>query len=78
MKNQRIIIVSNGERTYIMADGKLYGDGIVKIQFTHDCTGKNRKDIDLLITSNQIPLSEITNDGEKQDFMKMLEDISKK
>lgn len=78
MKNQRIIIVSNGERTYIMVDGKLYGDGIVKIQFIHDCTDKKRNDIDLLITSNQIPLSEITNDGEKQDFMKMLENVSKK
>ena len=36
MKNQNIVIASNGKVTYVMVDGKVYGDHIVKVEFIHD------------------------------------------
>lgn len=73
MKNQRIIIASSGKSTFLMVDGKLYGEGIVKVQFIHDRTEK--RDADLFITLDQIPVSEITKEEEKQGFMKMLKEF---
>nr|DAW40684.1 MAG TPA: hypothetical protein [Caudoviricetes sp.] len=36
MENQKVIIISNGRTTDIMVNGRLYGDGVAKVEFVHD------------------------------------------
>ena len=36
MENQKIIIVSNGKITNAMVNGKVYGEGVIKVEFVHD------------------------------------------
>lgn len=47
MSNDRIIIASCGHNTQIMVNGKLYGDGVTKVEFSHDCTGEKKKGVQL-------------------------------
>lgn len=76
MENQKIIIASNGKTTHVMVNGKLYGDHIAGVKFSHKKKKRGRGDAELLITSDITPIPE-GNDEEKQGFMKMLEDFSR-
>lgn len=51
MKNQNIVIASNGKVTCAMVDGKVYGDHVVKVEFIHDHKDKPN-DARLLITTD--------------------------
>ena len=76
MSNDRIIIASNGKTTDIMINGRVYGDGVVKIEFVHDHKdGIN--DARLLITADRTPLTGTASDEERQGFMKKLEEYSR-
>lgn len=76
MENKKIIIVSNGKTTHVMVDGKLYGDRIIEVKFSHKKKKHGRDDAELLLTSDAVPIPE-GSDEEKQGFMKMLEEFSK-
>lgn len=72
MKNQNIVIASNGKVTYVMVDGKVYGDHVVKVEFIHDHKDKPN-DARLLITTDRVPLEGDASDEERLGFMKRLE-----
>ena len=76
MENQKVIIISNGRTTDIMVNGRLYGDGVVKVEFVHDHKDK-LNNARLLITTERIPLEESTSREEKQGFMRKIEEFSK-
>lgn len=76
MKNQNIIIASNGRITYVMVDGKVYGDHVVKVEFVHDHKDKPN-DAKLLITTDCVPLEGVASDEERQGFLKRIEELSK-
>ena len=75
MDNQNIIIASNGKVTYVMVDGKVYGDNVVKVEFSHDHT-KKPNDAELRVTTDHFPLEGGTSDEERQKFMKRVELLS--
>ena len=64
MKNQNIVIASNGKATYVMVDGKVYGDHVVKVEFIHDHKDKPN-DARLLITTDCVPLQGDASDEEQ-------------
>lgn len=76
MEDKKIIIVSNGKTTHVMVDGKLYGDRIIEVKFSHKKKKHGRDDAELLLTSDAVPIPE-GSDEEKQEFMKILEDFSR-
>lgn len=76
MGNDRIIIASCGHNTQIMVNGKLYGDGVVKVEFSHDCTGEKKNGAQLHLTVDRLPVRE-GSVMEKQGFKKLLEDFLK-
>lgn len=76
MENQKVIIISNGRTTDIMVNGRLYGDGVVKVEFVHDHKDK-LNNARLLIMTEQIPLEGSTSREEKQGFMRKIEEYSK-
>lgn len=76
MSNDRIIIASCGHNTQIMVNGKLYGDGVAKVEFSHDCTGEKKKGAQLHLTVDRLPVRE-GSVMEKQGFKKLLEDFLK-
>ena len=76
MSNDRIIIASCGHNTQIMVNGKLYGDGVVKVEFSHDCTGEKKKGAQLHLTVDRLPVRE-GSVMEKQGFAKLLENFLK-
>lgn len=75
MKNQNIVIASNGKVTYVMVDGKVYGDHVVKVEFIHDHKDKPN-DARLLITTDCVPLEGDASDEERLAFMKRVELLS--
>ncbi len=75
MKNQNIIIASSGKVTYVMVNGKVYGDHVVKVEFIHDHKDKPN-DARLLITTDCVPLQGDASDEERQAFMKRVELLS--
>lgn len=76
MENQKVIIISNGRTTDIMVNGRLYGDGVVKVEFVHDHKDK-LNNARLLIMTEQIPLEGSVSSDEKQKFMRKIEEFSK-
>ena len=76
MKNQNIIIASNGYTTCVMVDGKVYGDHVVKVEFVHDNKDK-LSDVRLLVTTDCVPLEGNASDEERQGFMKRIKELSK-
>lgn len=76
MKNQNIIIASNGDTTCVMVDGKVYGDHVVKVEFVHDNKDK-LSDVRLLVTTDCVPLEGDASNEERQGFMKKLEEYSR-
>lgn len=76
VENQKIIIASNGKETHIMVNGKLYGNHITEVNFSHKTKKRGRDDVKLLLTADAVPIPE-SNNEEKQVFMKMLEELSK-
>ena len=75
MKNQNIIIASSGKVTYVMVNGKVYGDHVVKVEFIHDHKDKPN-DARLLITTDCVPLQGDASDEERRAFMKRVELLS--
>ncbi len=59
-----------------MVGGKLYGDHITEVNFSHKKKKMARDDVKLLLTTDKIPIPECSNE-DKQAFMKMLEEFSK-
>jgi hypothetical protein len=75
MKNQNIIIASSGKVTYVMVNGKVYGDHVVKVEFIHDHKDKPN-DARLLVTTDCVPLEGDASDEERLAFMKRVELLS--
>ena len=77
LNNQKIIIVSNGKNTSILVNGKLYGDHITKVSFSHKKKKTGKDDVRLLFTSDTVPVPEM---GEKEmdNFIEVLKDYLKK
>ena len=69
----KIIIASNGYSTRIMINGKVYGDHIVKVEFTHD-TQSIPGGAEYRLTTYKAPLEESAT---KEEFMKLLEELAK-
>lgn len=74
MSNDRIIIASCGHHTQIMVNGKLYGDGVVKVEFSHDCTGEKKKGAQLHLAVDRLPIREDST-TEKREFAKLLREF---
>ena len=74
MKMDKIIIASDGYRTNIMINGKVYGDNIVKVEFVHDTTQRGQGVPEYRLTTAKIPLKESAT---KEEFMKLLEELAK-
>lgn len=75
-KGDKVIIASDGHRTDIMINGKLYGDGILKVEFSHDNTGKY-EEVKLILTTDSVPIPERCQE-ERDDFLCRLREFSKR